>query len=194
MECSDRATSRSIYDGILKGLRANLIALRSEAVVGPNATATSDDPPTFVPLVTDPKMQSILTDRWKECVSCLGNNAPLAAVVMMGGLLEALLLTRINREVDPAPVYKALAAPKDKAGKTQPLKEWTLKSYIEVAHELKWITVAARDVGAVLRDYRNYIHPFKQLSHGVNLTPDDSRLLWEIAKEVSKQVVKGVHP
>jgi hypothetical protein len=59
-----------------------------------------------------------------------------------------------------------------------------------VAHELGWITVSAKDVGAVLRDYRNYIHPQKQLSHGVQLTPEDATLFWEISKSISRQIVR----
>jgi hypothetical protein len=47
-----------------------------------------------------------------------------------------------------------------------------LKDFIDVVHELGWITVSAKDVGAVLRDYRNYIHPQKQLSHNVHLKLD----------------------
>src|SRR5207248_10885167 len=80
---------------------------------------------------------------------------------------------------------------KDKrTGNPLPLKDWTLKDYIDVAHELRWITQSARDVGGVLRDYRNYIHPQKELSHGITLVPDDAVVLWEVAKSISKQLLK----
>jgi hypothetical protein len=93
-------------------------------------------------------------------------------------------------EPNKAPIYTAAAAPKDKLGKTLTLKDWTLQDYIGVAHELKWITVAAKDVGVVLRDYRNYIHPQKELSHGISLTPDDAAILWECAKCISRELLK----
>ena len=64
-----------------------------------------------------------------------------------------------------------------------------LKDYIDVVHELGWITASAKDVGAVLRDYRNYIHPQRQLSHGVHLRLDDAELFWEIRKSISRQVI-----
>ena len=63
-----------------------------------------------------------------------------------------------------------------------------------MAHEKGWITVAAKDVEEVLRDYRNYIHPFKQLSHKVQLTPEDAALLWEVSKVILRQVIKSAHP
>jgi hypothetical protein len=74
----------------------------------------------------------------------------------------------------------------------KPLNEWTLKNYIDVGHDLGWISVSAKDVGEVLRDYRNYIHPYKQLSHGINLTTEDASLFWEISKNISRQVIKSV--
>jgi hypothetical protein len=109
---------------------------------------------------------------------------------MMGGLLEALLLARVNSETDKQAVFKAASAPRDKGGKTKPLPEWMLKNYIDVVQELGWISVSAKDVGEVLRDYRNYIHPFKQVSHGVVLGMDDASLLWEVSKAITRQVVK----
>ena len=145
----------------------------------------------FTPLITDAKMQVILQSRWQECVICVKNGASLGATVMMGGLLEGLLLARINQLTDKAPVFTATAAPKDKkTGKTQPLPFWGLKDFIDVAHELGWITTTAKNIGDVLRDYRNYIHPQKELSNGVSLAPGDAEMLWNIAKTMITQVLK----
>lgn len=72
-----------------------------------------------------------------KSLACITAKAPLAATVMMGGLLEGLLLARVNSQANKAPIYTAAAAPKDKQGKTLPLKDWTLQNYIGVAHELK---------------------------------------------------------
>ena len=66
---------------------------------------------------------------------------------MMGGLLEGLLLARVNSESNKSPIFTASAAPKDKQGKTLQLKEWTLRNYIAVAHELKWISQPIKDIG-----------------------------------------------
>ena len=54
-------------------------------------------------------------------------------MVMMGGLLEALIMARIERLQDKQPVFRAKAAPKDKAGNTLKQKEWTLHNYIEIS-------------------------------------------------------------
>jgi hypothetical protein len=69
-----------------------------------------------------------------------------------------------------------------------------LASYIDVGHDLKWISRSAKDVAAILRDYRNYIHPEKERSHGVVLTADDATMLWEVTKSLSRELLamKGV--
>ncbi len=192
LRASEQAGSRSQYQLSLKRLRAQLLEIRTKQMVAASRTiATADVVPSFAVLIPDPKMQGILERRWNECVLCIHAPAPMAATVMMGGLLEGLLLARVNKESNQQPIFTAAGAPKDrKTGKPLPLKDWTLKNFIDVVHELGWISQSAKDVGAVLRDYRNYIHPQKELSHGITLTSEDTLILWEVAKSISKQLLK----
>lgn len=100
---SDRASVRLTYDGLLKSARNELSKIRAQAVTQYSSTSsqgTESAPPNFDPLITDSQMQEILKNRWVECVNCLSASASLAAIVMMGGLLEALLLARINKETN----------------------------------------------------------------------------------------------
>jgi hypothetical protein len=192
-----RGTLRSKYMDAIKGIRKLLAGLQTDHVLAlskapgvPVSAATADTPPQFTPLISDPKMQVILQKRWQECVICVKAGAPLGATVMMGGILEGLLLARINQLSNKAPVNTAKAAPRDKNGTTLLLKDWGLKNFIDVAHELGWITTTAKDIGEVLRDYRNYIHPQKEFSHGISLTPADAEMLWNIAKSIIVRVLK----
>ncbi len=195
VESSHRNALRSTYIVTLREISDQLVQLRSDNVVrlaaAPSTSAaTTDGPPDFSPLVNDPQMKAILARRWIECTTCIAAGAPLAAAVMIGGLLEGLLLARVNRETNKRPIFTASTAPRDKQGNTLVLKEWTLQNYIDVAHELKWISETAKDIGVVLRDYRNYIHPYKELSSGVSLGNNDAALLWEIGKSIARQLLK----
>lgn len=108
----------------------------------------------------------------------------------MGGLLEGLLLAKINQLTDKSIVFSSAAAPVDKrTGKSLPLKEWGLKNFIDAAFELLWITKTTKDVGEVLRDYRNYIHPQKEFSHGIVLAAGDAQMLWEVSKGMARQLL-----
>src|SRR5262249_669774 len=151
------------------------------------ASGRSAPCPDFRGLVSDSRMQAILNRRWTETVACMEAGADLAATVMMGGLLEGLFVARVNQLTDKKQVFTAASAPRDRAGKTIPQRDWTLKNYIEIAHELEWIAQTALDVGIVLRDYRNYIHPAKEFSQGVSLGPRDSQMLWAVFVALTDQ-------
>ncbi len=188
----EKSTTRKKYDDTLKALHQALVELRTKNIVSiANAAPiiSTDKPPDFSTLVSDPDMRGILLRRWSECIACVDAKAPLAATVMMGGLLETLLLTRVLQSTDKSKVFGATNSPKDKAGKALPLSEWTLRNYIDVAHELGWITQTEKDLGVVLRDYRNYIHPHKELSHRITLEPNDAAIIWELSKNISRQLL-----
>ena len=77
LESSERACSRSTYDQALKSLRAALITMRSDGLSqSKTRISTPDVPPEFSALIGDAKMQTILADRWRECINCIGAEAP----------------------------------------------------------------------------------------------------------------------
>jgi len=183
---SERAPSTTKVRAVVKRLQSDLVRLDTSLVSSPVASkSTTDAPPSFG-AVPDALMRQVLTRRWQECAACLGAGAPLAATVMMGGLLESLFLARVNRETSKQAVFTARAAPKDsKSQQALSLREWTLGDYIAVAHELRWIPQSVRDVSEVVRDYRNYIHPQKELTHQIALTVGDARMFWEVSKAIA---------
>lgn len=192
LEAAERKTSRNKYHVQLKSLRKVLIKLRSDNIItfGNSNTYSSENPPNFSSLIKDEKMRSILINRWNECTKCIEADAPLSSLIMMGGMLEAILLARINAHANKAEIINSKSAPIDKkTSKVSPLQEWTLKNYIDVSRELNWITQSTKDIGEVLRDYRNYIHPYKELSHGIKISKSDAELFWQITKSIINQLL-----
>jgi hypothetical protein len=202
LDSTGKHAARTTYSEALLNAKRALIQVRGLIVtatplpVVPVATAgtapTTDAPPNFALLGLDTKMQAILMGRWDEVQKCSASKANLAATVMMGGLLESLLLARINGSPDKAAVFRSIAAPRDKAGKTLALPDWKLVNMVEVSHELGWITKSAKDVGHVLRDFRNYIHPHKEYTDGVVITDEDGCMFWEVTKAITRQVLGSV--
>lgn len=191
---SERSILRAKLKRECKEAKGLLVDVRAAVMKAGNvSTPKADDKaPDFSPLISDPKMQEILKRRWEECVICVRSGVPLSATVMMGGLVEGLLLARVNTEPDKTPIFTAKTAPRDSAGKTLPLKEWMLKNFLDVCHELDWISNSAKDVGTVLREYRNYIHPQKEFTHGVNLESNDARMFWDVCKNISREIIESV--
>jgi hypothetical protein len=94
LDATAKNSAQSTYLEAMADAKNALIGLRSRlAVHGPTKPA-SDLAPDFSPLVGDATMHGILQRRWDECQKCLGVGADLAAIVMMGGLLEALFVAR----------------------------------------------------------------------------------------------------
>ncbi len=185
--------AKKTYLDALKDAKNALVTLRAAALVvppAPESGSTDDLAPDFSPLAGNQQMRDILTRRWRECCKCVKADAHLAAIVMMGGLLEALFVGRANMMPDKKRLVNAASAPKDKTtGKTLNYQDWMLDSYIRVAHELNWITESAKTVADVLKEYRNYIHPEKELRHGVSLALNDSSMFWQVTKALARQLL-----
>ena len=190
-DATAKAAARSTYKSALDSARKALLGLRKQTPVSfENASVpeTDDSPPDFSPLATQDAMQKIMARRWAECSTCLGAGANLAAVVMMGGLIESLFVSKANHLSDKSELAKAKRAPTEK-GKPIPFQKWTLNNYIEVGHELGWIGDIAKSVSAVLRDYRNFIHPQAELTRGHTVQAQDARLLWTVTKAVIRELL-----
>lgn len=193
LDATARHAAKSTYLDTLKRAKAALIAVRAAALLAPapDSNANTDDiAPDFSPLAGNKQMQDILSRRWNECAKCVNADAHLAAIVMMGGLLEALFVSRANMMADKTPLTSAVSAPKDKgSGKTVNYQDWMLDSYIKVGHELKWITESAKDIADKLKEYRNFVHPAKELRYGITLGLNDSSMFWQVTKALARQLL-----
>jgi hypothetical protein len=185
---SERNTTKKAYLLSMTEAQRALIRLREHLVVAraPRAEAAPD----FSPLCSDTNIRSILERRWVECTKCVAAQAHLAAIVMMGGLLEALFVARALRTTNKAALLAAKSAPLDKeTGKKVPFDKWMLATYLEVAYEVNWIVRSTRDLAKVLGEYRNYVHPGKEREFG-GLGEQDSAVLWSVTKGLVAQLLK----
>ena len=196
LNATTKHAAKTTYLNPLKDVKNALIAVRTEALVAPvtaTTISTDDLAPDFSPLAGNLQMRDILTRRWHECAKCVKADAHLAGIVMMGGLLEALFVARANKMSDKTPLTSAANSPKDKVtGKTTNYQDWMLDSYIKVGFELKWITESAKDVADKLKEYRNFIHPAKELRYGVTLGLNDSSMFWQVTKALARQLLTSV--
>ena len=73
-------------------------------------------------------------------------------------------------------------SPKDKDGKVLPFHKWTLNNFIDVAYDIGRIKEDVKKFSHALRDFRNYIHPYEQVSS--KFDPDDqtAKICWQVLK------------
>ncbi len=143
-------------------------------------------PPDLALITEDSSLAEILKARWTESQQCIEARAYLAAVVMMGSLLEGALLAVIRDNTEAS--NRAASSPKVDR-KPKPCNEWTLSELIVVAHECGWLKKDRRDFSDVLRDYRNIIHPRHQLQTKVNPDEGTTAICWEVVKATINDLI-----
>ncbi|NPA41988.1 MAG: hypothetical protein GXO18_06915 [Aquificae bacterium] len=139
-------------------------------------------------LPLEPCLIDNLLNRLKEIENCIKSNAHLSAIIMMGSVLEGLLLAVISKY--PEEANRSKFAPKGKNGKVKKFHEWKLTELISVTHDCGWIGVDVKDFSDQLRDYRNMIHPYHQISKGIYPDEDTAKICWEVLRAVINDLTK----
>ena len=138
-------------------------------------------PPDFVKITGDEALSAILVERWGEINRCLETDAHLAGIILMGGVIEAVILSIVKRHAQKA--RKCKSAPLDKIGKIKKIRDWTLNELIDVAYDCGWIHQDAAKFGHLLRKYRNLVHPWEQLEREDETpTKESCSLCWQTVR------------
>ena len=147
------------------------------------------DETSIYDLNLDGFISDILNSRIQEIKANLKANAPLSAIVIIGSTLEGILLGFASK--NPKDFNQAKAAPKDKVGKTKYYQDWSLSNFIDVAYELRFIQEDVKKFSHILRDFRNYIHPYEQMTSGFNPDIHTAKLCWNVLKVAMIQLAKN---
>jgi hypothetical protein len=142
-------------------------------------------PPEFEKLNLEYGISEILRHRWSEIQKCIDVNATVSALIMMGSLLEGFLIGILRK--NPQIANSASNAPK-RDGKVKPFAEWTLNDMINVSQEIGWIELDVKKFGHALRDFRNIIHPYQQLSYGTYPDIDTCKISWLVVQAACNDI------
>jgi hypothetical protein len=132
-------------------------------------------------------LNPIIQGRINEIKICLKNNAPLSSIFLIGSTLEGILLNfaLLNKneyiEADSAPKYK---------GKVKEVHKWTLNNLIEISYELGYLKKDVEKFSQHLREFRNYIHPYKQMSSKFNPNKHTAKICWQVLNAIIYQLPK----
>lgn len=136
---------------------------------------------SFEKVKLDPSIIDVLEKRMVEIKTCLKSGASLSSIFMCGSVLEGILLgtaLRCKKEFNESPL-----SPKDKkTGKVLQFHIWTLNNLIDVAHDIGFLGLDVKKYSHSLRDFRNYIHPYQQMSSGFNPDKDTAQISWQVLK------------
>jgi len=139
-------------------------------------------------------LDGVITDalkiRFEEIDKCLKVDASLAVIFLVGSTLEGILLGIASKY--PQEFNKAKSSPKDKEGKVKKHQDWSLKDFIDVAFEVRLLNEDVKKFSHVLRDFRNYIHPYQQVCSNFNPDKHTSKICCQVLKAAINQLSKNV--
>jgi hypothetical protein len=139
----------------------------------------------------DALLVTIINNRIAEIKQCMTAKAHLSVIFMCGSVLEGLLLSIESKY--PKDFNQAQSAPKDASGKVKHFSDWTLNNSIDTACELGFLCEDVRKFSHALKDFRNYIHPYQQMSS--QFMPDEhtAKICFQVLKAAIFQISQKIN-
>lgn len=163
------------------GVEPCLRARTASASVSISKEPPIESPPNFLSLVEDGSLADVLSLRWQEAQKCVNAGAFLAAVVMMGSILEGALLYKV--ESNPMVANRSQSSPKDRrTGKPRPFQDWGLSALIDVGHDLGWLQGDVSRFSHALRESRNLVHPYMERLETDRPDGDTCSICWQVVR------------
>lgn len=139
----------------------------------------------------DYNITEILKIRIGEAESNIKVGCSLSAIILIGSVAEGILLgvaTKYPRDFNT--VNRAPTNRND--GKVKPFNAWTLNDFIESAYELDIIHEDVKKFSHILREFRNYIHPYQQLCSKFSPNIHTAAICLQVLKALITQVSEYV--
>lgn len=134
----------------------------------------------------DSVVTSFLQSRVDEVQACPRDKVPLGTIFLLGSTLEGILIAVASK--DSVTFMSASTAPKNKAGTVLKVHDWKLNDLITVANELGRLNHDVSRFSHVLRDFRNYIHPYHQMAKGFMPDQHTVDICWQVFKAAFAQL------
>ena len=115
----------------------------------------------------------------------IGNS--LSSIILIGSVMEGILLGMAQKHPDK--FNKSKSAPMNKNSTiVKKFNEWTLSDFINSAYELDIIKEDVKKFSHVVREYRNYIHPYQQLCSQFNPDEHTASICFQVLKAMISQI------
>ncbi|MFD0257195.1 hypothetical protein ACFVH7_02775 [Kitasatospora indigofera] len=131
-------------------------------------------------LIADEAMARLLQWRLDEARTCYSNGAHVAAIIMLGSLMEGVLLRTVV-ERDPALLGRDSE------------DSISLDKLIKACHRAGWIGADAEKFSHELRKYRNFVHPKAEARESHRPDRDTLSICWQVVNAALNDLA-DTHP
>ncbi len=124
--------------------------------------------------VSNVKLRDLIERDYAEIQRAFISECWKSTIILSGGAIEALLLDLLQKNA--ANALSATKAPKGKSN----LETWVLSELINVAVELQLVPVGVEKLSHSLREYRNLVHPGKEIRDKLIFDREEAKIAIEV--------------
>lgn len=131
-------------------------------------------------LIHDNEMRDILQRDLRECAIAVVAGQDKAATIMCGSIIEALLILKIKER--GISKYDVSAVSKGKTN--HPVSEMSLNELLYIADIENILDKKGYHLGHYIRDYRNVVHPAKEIRMSEEVNHENVITMWAVLKRL----------
>lgn len=128
--------------------------------------------------ISDPEMRGIIQRDLMECAISVVAKQDKLATIMCGSIVEALLMQRIIERGFLK--YDISAISGSKKASSYPVSEMGLNELLHVADKEKILNKNSYHLGHYIRDYRNIVHPAKEIRMKETVSHENVTTMWSV--------------
>ncbi|MER5784457.1 hypothetical protein ABT104_22470 [Streptomyces mobaraensis] len=169
-----------VYEGVRlenPGGRPRIVAC-DPSLAHPGSQGPVELRAVMTDLISDHEMAALLQHRLDEARTCYANGAHVAAIIMLGSLLEGVLV-HVVQERDASLL-----------GRTTPDRV-NLDTLIRVCHGAGWIDADVERFAHELRKYRNFVHPRAEIREAHTPDRDTLDMCWPVVNAVLNDLAES---
>lgn len=125
--------------------------------------------------VSNDEYKKLLARDFEELAACVNAGLNKSVLVLSGSILEAVLIE-----------YFTSTSNNSIEGKR--ILDLTLNKLIEKAESEGLISKKAKELSSIVRDYRNYIHPAKEIRNTDSIDDESSVIAFSLLKMILKEI------
>lgn len=166
----------------LAGVRAYL-----ESIIGKLGIEIEQEPDSPITevrefsFISDTELRRVLERDYVEIQRAFISDCWKSVIILSGGAIETILLDVLKK--DEAHARSAKSAPG-----ISDLTKWDLSHLIDVAVEMKKVTSGVEKLSHSVRDYRNLVHPGKEIRDKLTFGKEEAKIALEVLHIVHRDL------
>ena len=141
-------------------------------------------------LIPDEKFRNILIRDLKECAIAVVAKQNKLAMIMCGSIIEALIMQKIKENGVSKYDLSDLPDCKARNKSNYPVDNMGLNELLFVADKMALLDKNNYHLGHFIRDYRNIVHPAKEIREQQEISDENSLTMWAVLKRITNDLLK----